>query len=471
MKVFFLLKNLTYSQLNSFHQYIECRLFNGNQQLISLFKAMINTRLYKVKAKNISKEALWRSMHNKPFNKTKFIRAVSDLSKLIEDFLAFEKYQNNVLEKENNVLLVYFELDQEKFFRQAERLAKGTFMNFMYRDGAYYNQLYFHQTLCNSFQTKHFQRKSNINYFYVDESLDVFYIIQKLKLYCEMLNAQRIINVTYKISQINEIFKIIEANNYLKIPSIHIYFLISKTFLFNDRRYFDILKELLKENIAFFNEVENRSLYSYLFNYCIRNINQGNSEFLREIFSLYDFTLEKNILVENGKLSPWDYKNIVATGLRLKEYEWSEKFIVDYKRLLPISHRNNAYLYNLARLLFEKKEFKELLRTLQDVEFDDIFYSLDARSLLIKTYYELEDWFAMEYAFNSFSQYIRRNKNIARSHKANYLHFIKLTKMLYKLRLDKSITSPQIQQELNETTQIADKSWIQEKIDNILVKM
>ncbi len=464
MKAINVLRLFSSAQLHAFHQYINCKLFNNSQILCKLFEAFVDIKLYRIKSKGIDPEKLWKSaVGNKQFNDVKFRRIISDLSALIEAFLAFEKYQNNPLETENNTMLAYYEMGLDKYFTQAERLAQEIIEKHPLRNDEFYLNLYRFKFLSNSFQIKQLHRKSTIEYAEADESLNTFYIINKLKMYCEMLNSQSVINVQYKLSQIDEIIKLVEEKSYLNIPAIHIYYLIAKTFLNTDKPYFYELKTVLQKNIRLFSLSEGKVFYSYLFNYCIRKINKGDLIFLTELFGLYQITLENKLIFEDGWLSPWDYKNMVVTALRLKEFEWTENFINNYKNTLPIKHRINAYTYNYSRLLFEKREYKNVLTMLQGVEFDDIFYSLDARALLIKTYYEMQDWITIDYVFNSFSQFLRRDKFIAENHRTNYSNFIKFTRLFCKLQLDKSKITDQILKDLYETPQIADKNWLLEK--------
>ena len=97
--------------------------------------------------------------------------------------------------------------------------------------------------------------------------------------------------------------------------------------------------------------------------------------------------LDMDLLLEKGIMSPWNYKNITAVGLRLEEFGWVQDFLLKFKPHLAPAHRDNAYKYNLAKLHFAKKDYDKVLELLREVEYDDIFYSLDSRSMLLKTYY------------------------------------------------------------------------------------
>jgi len=82
---------------------------------------------------------------------------------------------------------------------------------------------------------------------------------------------------------------------------------------------------------AGFPQAELKGFYTLSINHCIRQNNKKeDAAFLRELFDLYQVGLEQDAFLENGFLSRWTYKNIVAASLMLKEFEWVEHFIYKY---------------------------------------------------------------------------------------------------------------------------------------------
>ena len=67
---------------------------------------------------------------------------------------------------------------------------------------------------------------------------------------------------------------------------------------------------------------------------------------------LYIEGIKNNILLENGQISPWTYKNVVKLGLGLKRFEWVESFVREYSQYLSAREREDAYHFNLADLFF-----------------------------------------------------------------------------------------------------------------------
>ncbi|MFN0013253.1 MAG: hypothetical protein ACKVU2_01780, partial [Saprospiraceae bacterium] len=148
---------------------------------------------------------------------------------------------------------------------------------------------------------------------------------------------------------------------------------------------FAALQAELDEHYAVFGREELAALYQYALNYCIRSINDGQSGAYPQALALYKSLLSRDILLRQGRISQWTFKNITTTGLRCGAFDWTEQFLHDYRDRLPPAERDNAFAYNLAALYFEKKDFTATLQTLQNVEFTDFTYHIGAKIAQLKS--------------------------------------------------------------------------------------
>ena len=208
---------------------------------------------------------------------------------------------------------------------------------------------------------------------------------------------------------------------------------------------------------------QQREIYTFALNYCIRKINLGEAVFYQELFELYQYVLAKNYIFDDGKLPAWDYKNIVTLGLRLKEFAWVEQFLYDYNSRLLDDFKENALNYNLAKLNFAKGNFDKVLDFLQIVEYQDIFYTLDSKVLLIKTYFELSEWTATDSQLESFRIFLVREKTVSETTRQQFLNFCKFTKKLLLFPNKKKLQAILVDLEAN--TEVADKQWLRSKLN------
>ena len=214
----------------------------------------------------------------------------------------------------------------------------------------------------------------------------------------------------------------------------------------------------MQQHIDHFPKGEMRDIYLLAINHCIFKMNKGSDQFLREGFELYQSGLQNELLLENGFLSPFTYKNVAIIGLKLKEFAWVENYLEQYKKYLRPDTRDNIYTYNLAHYYFRTDNFSEAMKLLQQTDFEDILHNLDARRMLLRMYFELEEYEALESLLESFTTFIRRKK--IGYHGENYLNLIKFTRRLLALpHFDKKGKRALIEQIKTEEN-LAEKSWL-----------
>ena len=281
-----------------------------------------------------------------------------------------------------------------------------------------------------------------------------------------MLTRQNFLNSEYTTRLREEIMAHLKNSDYSEHPAIEIYHMVLLTLVEEqNENHFRKLLQLLKEYPKFFAPEELRDLYFLAQNYCTKKINQGHRSYLRDYFNLSKLLLEKDLVYENGYILPSSFKNIVTVGLRLEEYDWVENFIYTYKNKLAPKYRENAFTYNLAWLHFFKEEYRKTLRLLSHVEYMDVYYILDSKILLLKTYFELEDVDAFFSLCDSFYVYLRRNELISAYQKNICLNFVKYVKRLMRARLGDNRASQGLLAEIRDASQVASISWLLKKAE------
>ncbi|MEM7040302.1 MAG: hypothetical protein AAF570_25265, partial [Bacteroidota bacterium] len=258
-----------------------------------------------------------------------------------------------------------------------------------------------------------------------------------------------------------------------EFPEIRIFYLIYRCLSDPDNTEdFDTLKSTLQQHAHRFPKGDLLEMYGYAINFCIRKINRGNPEYLGTLLEIYQWALDQEVLLMNGWLSQWDYKNIVSASLRANEYTWCADFIEDYKQKIEPESRENAYTYNLASLLFERGDYGTAMRTLQHVAFSDVFYQLGGRALLLKCFYELDDYEALTSLCDSYKVYLKRNQTLSAHHQGIHRNLISFTKKAADLRNKLPFISAKEGQKkvekllaaMAEKGNISQGKWLKEKV-------
>lgn len=150
-------------------------------------------------------------------------------------------------------------------------------------------------------------------------------------------------------------------------------------------------------------------------------MNRGVAAFVREAFELYRQGLVSGVLIQNGSLSKTTFLNITAIGLRLKEYDWIADFISQitiWRSSTAIASASSA-----RPSCFLKQDYKQAMALLVKFDPDDILINLNAKSMLLKMFYEQDQTDALESLLESFNMYLKR-KEIIGYHKQIYSHLV-----------------------------------------------
>ncbi len=198
-------------------------------------------------------------------------------------------------------------------------------------------------------------------------------------------------------------------------------------------------------------------------NFCIRRQNRGERAYAREAFELYRSALETGILLENGVLPKYTYNNIHMLAQVSGERDWARTFLDEYRNNLSPTERDNIYRYNLAVFHFRAGEHKKVLEVLREVEFSEVFINLDVRRMLLKSYYELEEWPALDSLLDSFKAYLRRQKGLG-YHRESYLNLIRFSKKMVKSAGKRDGAQRRLAAQITAVDAVAEREWLLSKL-------
>lgn len=251
-------------------------------------------------------------------------------------------------------------------------------------------------------------------------------------------------------------------SNYKNIPEFEVYFLIIELLTNPNHEGYYNLKNYLFENSNLWDLPDQIIWINYLLNYSTAQINKGDLDFIDEQYLIYNFCQENSMFNSLDFLTNTRINNVIHIFLRKKDFIRAEKFIEDYVSFLPSEIMDSCRHFNLARIRFEKKMYKESLRELLKVDFGrDAFYSINSKVLLLKNYFEIKESDALSSLVISFKEYIKKNKVISESHKISIINFLKMVDKIYGATPSKA---KKLDEDIYKQTQIAEKSWLLEKI-------
>ena len=386
--------SLDHVKLKQFDRFMQSPYFNESTILLSLHKILYHQVQKKLETPT-REEVFCQLYPSQKFDDARIRYLMSRLLELLEEFLFQEgvKHEQNVKQlylfdyyeakncnktKEQLVNKIRRESDKSKPIRDNDFLERYRLEELLQRASAANIEEY------SKYMKEHFSTAIS--------ALDAYYFINKLRHLCSLLNAKNVVQMDVHFALQEEILQITDKGYLSENKLIQTYRLIYKTLTEtgNTADYW-VLRDSLFQEWQIFNINEAREIFAYVQNFGIKQINLGNSEFNEELFRVYDFGLQSGILLQNGLLSEANYKNITVIGLRSGHLDWVKEFIENYRSYLPEENQANAYIFNKSNYHFYKKEYTEVLKLLQDVVFNYIFYAIDYRIILLKTYFELQE--------------------------------------------------------------------------------
>lgn len=478
-KLLTFLRTFTPDERKAFAAFVQSPYFNSNKKVAKLYLYIRTTAPDFIAPKLERKKAFKHLFPKEVYREIKLHQLMSEMVKLVEKFWIQQGIEQQHFPQQLQLTRSYRQRNLEQYWQKNRRQLQTALSS--QPDDIEAAEVYFYQyqleaDLHQSIEIAE-QRTREPNLQSISDSLDRFYCINKLKYYCKALNYQRFKTISYEWTMITDILKEVEKGELLQIPAVAIYYQGVQTLLEKDDavQHFEQLKSLLRLHAKRFSRAEIQNMFILARNYCIRQVNKGSRDFLKEIFELYKIEIAQEIILEEGKLSPTTYKNITTVALALEEFEWFEQFIHDYQWAVT----PETFNFTLAQLRFEQKKYKTVIRLLQQAEYEEALLLLTAKALLLKTYFELSlqstDNFEYEDKLDnylvSFTVFLQRKKEALTKHYIYYVNFVKVVKAIVKaIHYGAEVDTAklhQLEQKLNMTKQITEKPWLRDKLKEL----
>lgn len=399
------------------------------------------------------------------YDESKMRYLMSWMLKIIEEYLCYTKFKASELTQKLYLAEVYRGLNLEKHFDhtiyQAENLLNASVV-----DRRFYESMYALEFEKYAFAEDQKRTKAN-NLQELSNRLDLWILTAKFKQACMLLAHQTVFTAEYDYSFLQSLLKHTEQHpELLENPGIAVYYFCYRALTEDSEDYFIRFRNELNLRNQKFAEGEMRNLYQLGINFCIRRLNKGSDYYIKEALDLYRVSIEKGFLLNDGIISRFAYKNVVALALKLKEYEWTEKFIHEYQSSLEMKYRKSNFSYNLAKLYISKKDFKKAMTLLQEVNDSDLLLNLSSKVMLLKMYYELGEFEALDSLLNSFQVYLHRKKAMG-YHKSHYQDTINFTRRMLYLQANDNIAIEKLRLDIQQAVILPERNWFLEQLSTV----
>lgn len=454
-----MLSGLSSKEVQEFSVYLESRFVGASEAETSLLQCLLEGE-GQVKASLPARESIWETIKpGQDYDDQRFRLILSGLLKHLHRFLAITVLDREPAWEQLLTLRRIGEKGMEKYFLQ--QLKKARKANLARRNQDFEMREYLLESEFTRFLRQN-PRQLQPSFDVTHRALDRWYLLEKLRLACAALNNQYVVDQEVAPGVLEEINAFYNRRADLRSPLMEVLYRVMRLLSASEDETdgYRMLLNLLDLHSENLRAAELGVIYTYIQNHCIRQINRGNSAYLRELFHIYCRLLELGLLLEHGQLSPWHFKNIMTVALRLKEFDWAETFIQEKVKLISADFRDNARTYNLAKLYFHQGEYSKVKKLLVKVEYEDVFYNLDSKTMLLKVYYEEGEDIALEALARTFLAYLRRNKLVSPDHRIRYSNFVRTLLKISQLWSPLQEDLQEIAARLEPGTDHADVAWL-----------
>lgn len=396
-----------------------------------------------------------------PYDYRKLMKGVSQVHLDLKQYLVQQELTEDDFLSDSLLARVYkkYQLRHElSLLLDKKRATKPTINS----PKSYYEKLHWEQMIfLGGGKAKINHRENSLNK--AMTSLDMYYLGIKLKFACDIATKQMLFGSKYEIQLSNSIKEYSKAN-LDKLPTFHqLYWFAWQLILHRREETYQKLKQLFWQKHTFLEKEDQLILVTYLLNYGAFKIRTNNLTFVREMFELFQFSIEKGILIINQFFIEDHFINLINISCALKEFDWLENTLEN--QLAPIigDLSPSAYYLGLSRIALAKKNFIQCRSHLTNIDYNNYIYSKRARAFQLMCAVELkEPTIGIEANCKSFENYVRRNKT--KQIEDNYIHlnFIRFIRHLIKINPNKE----KLLRDLNSTPTIF-KPWLLEKANQL----
>lgn len=461
-----IIRSLSKKEIRDISKWLQSPAHNQRQDVIGLFDFL--TKTLTDGDESAEKEQAWAFVFpTRPYDDAYMRQVMYFLLKSIEEYLLFVGCTSDKVQYQIGLARIYRRRKLEKAYLQAHRMGIQSLEAQPLRNDYYLLNKFF-------LEQEEYERKMSVtqnapvNLQETADALEKWFVAEKLLVVNEMLAHHNIYRkADYDFGLLEEVLAYASRQNLLEEPTIAAYYYAYKAITTpNEEQHFDEFERLiLEKSESIFNISEARNLYVNALNYCTAKVNQGNLDYCRRALKFYRSGVENGILLENNTISRYTFGNAVAFAVKIKEFGWAEQFIEKYQHFLEEKHRNSTVNFNLSRVYFERGDYDKAQELLTQFEYDYMYLNIIAKTMLLKIYYEKEEFDALESLLESMRIYLQRKEALDPNRKAAYKNMISLMKKLVNLNPYAKGPKEKLRELIISTNPLMERDWLMRQLD------
>ncbi len=478
-KLLELFRTLNKTELAELYKFSLSPYFNKGRKYPMLIKTL--RKFYpEFSNKKITKKFIYDKLFpGKKYNDQVLRNMINGLMRLCENYLV---YKHGISDKRDfhNVLATELQTRRlfklsEKSLNKSEQLIKSGGL-----DTSYYKNLYEQEQTKRELDILQSNQRASVESLINASTSFFFYIILEMSQQMEEMivlnhnwNAGFESKLTYEFLinlDMQNLLNFLKDNSYSNYEIIQLYNCHIKQMIdYKDEELFKELKILFNRSSHLLSRRGKYNMYLALANACIKLQEVNEIKYSFELLELYkeQLKLELYNTQEDSSMEQDLFRNILINALKLKEFDWAESFLDKYLGKLLPEYMDNMKNFSFSNLSFEKGDYESALEFISLVKYDTFVFKFDARTLILKIYYELNYFEQARFLIDSFRHFILENASISEYIKSVHLNFIKHVNDMIRLKENKKEFDIEKTKEEIKTTPVRNKEWLYDKINEL----
>jgi hypothetical protein len=475
--IFSLLQTFSKEEMKHFGKFIKSPVFNTHSDIIRYYKILLKYHPC-FENKNFTKEAIFKHVYpGRKFCDNEIFKLNSRMYNLCIEYLKhlpspiFDEYKimNELVSRNMNT----------QFLSRYKRFNyfidnKVEMNNFIFLDKIYPETLFIRNLLKKDQHKKMCENIIRRGDYFAYQTL-LWLIIQ----YRDMLVCHESYNYPYENCLSDKFIKSIDFEKLINNISFEDnrlgkylkYYVNSMLMLmYPDKgKYFEQFKTTFNE---IFNELIMFEKSNYLARmqfYVLTHLNKGNTFYLNELINTYQFFFEQRGIFENDIIPMPPFRNCLIFSAFSNKLDLVLKLANNYSQRIYELYREDAVKLSYAYYHFTSKNYDTVLDCLKNFRYKYQPHKLDVKNLLLKVYYETENYESLYSMIDSFKHYLSNDKSLSENNIKRCKNFLKYVQLLADVRLgSKNIENEIIKNEIDSNKNILliqDKHWLLEKIN------
>ncbi|MFN4079678.1 MAG: hypothetical protein ACK4NS_02160 [Saprospiraceae bacterium] len=454
-----IIASLNKKEIRDINKFLQSPSHNQREDVRNLFTFLVKGHLQQT---DLDKEKAWKAIFpDKPYDDAYMRQVMYFLLKAIEEFLVFAHLSNDPVDFQLILCKIFRNRRLSKAYRQAHRLGeeyleKQALRNSYYLRNRYYFELEEYEYLMSITQN------APVNLQETADALNKWFIAEKLQISTAMTAHRRVYQKAhYRFDLLEESLRHVANHpDLLQTEAIAPYYNAWQALSQpeGDHYFDDFERIVLEEGETRFPADELRSLYQAGLNFCVAKVNKGFTEYSKRALRIYQRGLE------NGTLRPLNrylFGNAVAFALKSRDFSFAEDFVKRYQTYLTDEkERESIVNFNLSRIYFEKGDYARAQVLLRSFEYDDMLLNIIAKTMLLKIYYEEDEYDAFESLLDSLRIYLKRKEALDPERKAAYKNTVGMMRRLLHLRPYSKSQRERLRKQVETTNPLMEREWL-----------